>query len=365
MNAVDSRPILRPRSVEEVVDSVCACAQVLAFGAGTKPVPSTAPPGCASMSLAGLSGILEYDPCEYTFTALAGTPLATVATELARNGQHMPFDPPLAASGATLGGTIASGLSGPGRQRYGGVRDFILGVRFVTGAGELVRGGGKVVKNAAGFDIPKLLVGSLGRMGVLVEATFKVFPRPRAFATLLAQRPTLDDALATIARLGAAPFDIEALELDPPGALAIRLGGAEETFATRLAALERFVGGAFTRLEGPAEGQFWETRAPNGTGAGAGVLVVKVPLTLAAIPALDTRLAAGGAHRSYGSGGSVGWIRWPGSVESLEGLFREQALCGLVLAGPSPRPLVGVDRAASFRRRIKEALDPNSRFPEY
>ena len=103
---------------------------------------------------------------------------------LAEHGQYLPFDPPLAAAGATLGGTVAAGLSGPGRYRYGGVRDFVLGVRFVDGMGNLVRGGGKVVKNAAGFDFPKLMVGSLGRLGVLAELSFKVFPQPPAFATL-------------------------------------------------------------------------------------------------------------------------------------------------------------------------------------
>src|SRR5436190_11409249 len=114
-----------------------------------------------------LSGMMEYDPAEFTFTALAGTPLAVVQKELAGNGQYLPFDPPLAAQGATLGGTVAAGLSGPGRLRYGGVRDFIVGVQWVDGSGTVIRGGGKVVKNAAGFDFPKLFTGSLGRLGIL------------------------------------------------------------------------------------------------------------------------------------------------------------------------------------------------------
>jgi glycolate oxidase FAD binding subunit len=93
---------------------------------------------------------------------------------------------------------MAAGLSGSGRQRYGGVRDFLIGVRFVDGQGRLVRGGGKVVKNAAGFDLPKLFVGSAGRLGVIVEASFKVFPQPPAFATLRAPQPSLDAALTAL-----------------------------------------------------------------------------------------------------------------------------------------------------------------------
>ena len=114
---------------------------------------------------------------EFTFTALAGTPVREIAAALAERGQYLPFDPMLREAGATLGGTVAAGLSGPGRFRYGGLRDFILGVRFVDGEGRLLRLGGKVVKNAAGFDLPKFFVGSLGRFGVLAEMTFKVFPK--------------------------------------------------------------------------------------------------------------------------------------------------------------------------------------------
>ena len=152
MNA--SAALLRPRTPEEVAALLGGGGRFLAIGAGTKPALSAPPAGFTAVSLAGLSGIVEYDPGEYTFTALAGTPLAELQAALARNGQYLPFDPLGAAAGATLGGTIASGISGPGRLRYGGVRDFILGVRFVTGRGENVRGGGKVVKYAAGFDFP-------------------------------------------------------------------------------------------------------------------------------------------------------------------------------------------------------------------
>src|SRR5262249_20856303 len=152
-------------------DAVRSAPRVLTVGAGTKPRLS-AVPGITRISTARLRGILEYDPSEFTFTALAGTSLGEISAVLAARGQYLPFDPPWVAAGSTLGGAVAAGLNGPARFRYGGMKDFILGVRFVDGTGRLLRMGGKVVKNAAGFDLPKFFVGSLGRFGALAELTF-------------------------------------------------------------------------------------------------------------------------------------------------------------------------------------------------
>lgn len=111
---------------------------------------------------------------------------------------------------------MAAGLSGPSRHRYGGLRDFLLGVRFVDGEGRAVRGGGKVVKNAAGFPFHRLMVGALGAFGVMVELSFKVFPRPRTTRTLRVRREGLKEALADLERLRLLPLDLLALDLVPP-----------------------------------------------------------------------------------------------------------------------------------------------------
>ncbi|MCB0114754.1 MAG: FAD-binding protein, partial [Caldilineaceae bacterium] len=150
---------IKVESVAEIQDAVRSHDRVEVGGGGSKPVLSTQHTDAALLDLAALRGVTVYDPGEFTFTARAGTPLSEVQVMLAEKGQYLPFDPPLAEDGATLGGTVAAGLSGPGRLRYGGVRDFLIGVRFVDGRGEEVRGGGNVVKNAAGFDFPKLMVG--------------------------------------------------------------------------------------------------------------------------------------------------------------------------------------------------------------
>ncbi|MHB8659102.1 MAG: FAD-binding protein [Solirubrobacteraceae bacterium] len=164
--------------------------RVLPHGAGTKPALSTPSDGTAPLDVSGLSGSLEYDPSELTVTALAGTPVAEFAAALAEHGQYLPFDPLGSAAGATLGGVVAAETSGPNAFRHGGVRDFLIGVRFIDGTGKLVRGGGKVVKNAAGIDLPKLMIGSAGRLGVLVQLSFKVFPWLDATATVAVCRRT-------------------------------------------------------------------------------------------------------------------------------------------------------------------------------
>lgn len=125
-----------------LADAVASSARVLPVAGGTKPALSTAPHGVVALDVGGLRGIVDYDPAELTLTARASTPLSEIAAVLARHGQYLPFDPPLAAAGATLGGTVAAGVGGPGAYRYGGVRDFVLGVRFVDGAGRLARAGG-------------------------------------------------------------------------------------------------------------------------------------------------------------------------------------------------------------------------------
>jgi glycolate oxidase FAD binding subunit len=251
--------------------------------------------GTTAVELGGLSGILEYQPEEYTFTALAGTPLTEVNQALAEHGQYLPFDPVLVESGATLGGTVASGLSGPGRYRFGGVRDFLLAIQFIDGEGQAVRGGGKVVKNSAGFDLPKLMVGSLGVYGALTELTMKVFPRPEAYVTVQADFPSLAEALDCLTRLSRAPFDLFALDLvpQPSGAwLQARLGGDPGLFAQRAGRLQELLGGG-EPLTGPEEAELWR-QAREFHWLAPGAALVKVPITPGLLVSLETKLAERG-----------------------------------------------------------------------
>lgn len=211
--------MISPATLTELRDAVLSAPRVIAVGAETKPRLSAVE--AVKISTRQLSGITEYEPSEFTFTALAGTPVREIIAALDEKGQYLPFDPMLVEAGSTIGGVVASGLSGPGRFRYGGVRDFILGVRFVDGLGRLLKLGGKVVKNAAGFDVPKFLAGSLGRFGVIGEVTFKVFPKPESTLTL--QMPFSAEKMAKLAN---SRFEIDALDVLPGGtAMLVRLAG--------------------------------------------------------------------------------------------------------------------------------------------
>lgn len=350
-------------SIDAVQEAVRAAALVLPIGGATKTALAARWPTATRLDLRGLRGIVEYNPGEYVFTALAGTPLAAVQAALAANGQYLPFDPPLAAAGATLGGTVATGLSGSGRRRYGGVRDFIIGARYVDGQGRLVRSGGKVVKNAAGFDQHKLLVGSLGSLGVLVEVSFKVFPQPPAYATVQVEELTLAAACAIIQRLATAPFDLDALDLLPAGSgctLLLRLGGPVAVLPARTENLLRWLGCGAAVTDDAA---LWQAAATF-TWLPQPSKLAKIPATLTTLPALDAMLAAAGAVRRYVDGGNLVWVAWPGSWEELDARLLALGLAGVALLGPpATYPLLGLRNGVGLAARIKQTLDPQSKFP--
>ena len=139
----------------------------------------------------GVTGIVDYEPTELVITARAGTPLAELEQLLAENGQMLAFEPPHFGADATIGGCVAAGLAGPRRvsfgPTYGGVRDFVLGAKLINGRGELLAFGGTVMKNVAGYDVSRLLAGSLGILGIIAEVSLKVLPRPLSHHTLCFQ----------------------------------------------------------------------------------------------------------------------------------------------------------------------------------
>jgi glycolate oxidase len=335
-------------AVRALQDAVREHPRVLPRGGGSKPALSTPGEGVTPLVLSGLRGIVEYDPEELTITALAGTPVRVVQELLAEHGQHLPFDPPLARAGATLGGTVAAGLAGPGRHRHGGVRDFIIGARFVDGTGAVVGGGGRVVKNAAGFDLPRLMVGSLGRLGVLVEVVFKVFPAPPAYGTLVAEAPDLAGALEAMRRT--AGLDVEALDLEPPGRLLIRLGGP--ALEARLERLRRAIGLPAAKALGAPEAALWQEVPAS----------VRIATSPRGVARLDPGLE--GVPRRYSAGATAGWIAWPDDrpLDELDVLLRDAGAGGLRLSGPPGPVLLGATTGGAFAERVRRGLDPDGRF---
>lgn len=168
-------------------------------------------------------GIVAYEPTELYITARCGTLLEDVESVLAEKGQMLAFEPPR-FGGATVGGCVAAGLAGPRRQQAGAVRDFVLGVTLIDGTGQTLSFGGQVMKNVAGYDVSRLLAGSLGTLGVLAEVTLKVLPRPVAEETLIFDM-TEEEAITRLNQWGGQPLPISA-SFWHAGQLWLRLSGA-------------------------------------------------------------------------------------------------------------------------------------------
>ncbi len=385
-------------SVAKIQEVVRGAKRVRVRGGGSKPALSlrNSLDDAQELDLSNLKGVVDYQPDEYTFTARAGTPIAEMAALLAEEGQYLPFDPPLAERGATLGGTVAAGLSGAGRYRYGGIRDFLIGIRFVDGRGQEIRGGGAVVKNAAGFDFPKLFVGSLGRLGVLTELTFKVFPKPPAFATVAAEFDGLSNLLSALDGVTSSAIDLHAVDFAPAEegwALWVRIGGLPNVLQERAQALQAVVstGAGQTRrlslYQDQEEESLWQAaRSMEWLAQDMGL--IRIPLTPQRIPAMEEALSGSRmAARRYSVGGNLLWLGWPDESTSESGeedssrdlhrLLLALNLQGVQLIGRARRspiegsgidtdsgedPLLGRPLQNAFLRRIAAALDPEGKF---
>ncbi len=347
---------LEPANVSELVDAVRSAPRVMAVGAQTKARLARVGDDFTRVSTLRLRGIVDYEPSEFTFTALAGTPLKEIVAALAERGQYLPFDAMLADAGATLGGTVAAGLSGPGRFRFGGLRDFILGVRFVDGSGRLLRLGGRVVKNAAGFDVPKFFIGSAGRFGVLAEITFKVFPRPLALRTLRLEAKNAAAKAQIFSEAARTRWELDALDaaLEEPAVYA-RIGGPAEAIEPLSAEiLARFPGEMMTAGEG---NYIWQS-VVGFRWAHAGGTLAKVALTPGEVPEFASIMSGlAGARGWMSAGGNVGYVSLAAGAA-----LPKLAWPGVTLRGEGPLWL-GPQRSYEVMRAVKVALDPQGRFP--
>ena len=195
------------------------------------------------------SGILSYEPSELVITVRAGTSLAEVEAALAEKGQCFAFEPPQFARGATVGGMVASGLSGPARASVGAVRDFVLGARIINGKGEHLTFGGQVMKNVAGYDVSRLLAGSWGQLGLITEVSLKVLPVMPSEATLMCAGVSQQQALTLINRWGGQPLPLNASAwVHDTGA-----SPAQDYFFVRLRGAMAAVEAAITKMEAEVE----------------------------------------------------------------------------------------------------------------
>jgi glycolate oxidase FAD binding subunit len=235
-------------------------------GGGTKDFWG-APPQGEVLDTRICQGIISYEPSELVVTARCGTPLAELEAVLAEKGQCLAFEPPHFGPGATVGGMVAAGLSGPARASVGAVRDFVLGVRCINGRGEDLTFGGQVMKNVAGYDVSRLLAGSWGTLGVITEVSLKVLPVAPAEATLMCAGIGQKAALDLLHRWGGQPLPLNASAwvhdtTANPGDdyLFVRLRGAVaavESAVTRMGADAQALGAQVLRMDNAEASKDW------------------------------------------------------------------------------------------------------------
>ena len=296
-------------------------------------------------------GIVTYEPTELVLSARGGTPLAEVRAALAEKGQMLAFEPPAFGEAATIGGAVATGLSGPARPYAGAARDFVLGTRVLNGRGEALRFGGEVMKNVAGYDVSRLMTGAFGTLGVLLEVSLKVLPRP-ARARTLAFETSAEEAIARCNAWAAKPLPITGA-CHHGGRLRVRLAGT----AGGVAAAADALGGETVDGETVDGDAFWpalrEQALPFFTRSGPPLWRVSVPPGAPALDVDGDRLTDwGGAQRWLRTDAPAAEVRAAaGRIGGHTTLFRGGDRTGAVFHPPAPAVL-------KLHERIKAAFDP-------
>ncbi|SHM91601.1 glycolate oxidase FAD binding subunit [Pseudomonas asturiensis] len=298
------------------------------------------------LDMRGHCGIVSYDPTELVITARAGTPLSELMQTLDDAGQMLPCEPPTFGD-ATLGGMVAAGLSGPRRPWSGSVRDFVLGTRVITGHGKHLRFGGEVMKNVAGYDVSRLMAGSMGCLGVLTEVSLKVLPRPRLCSSIALQMDSAR-ALACLTQWGQQPIPISAASHDGQ-VLRLRLEGGEGSVAA-----------AHDRLGGEQlDPKYWQTlneqRLP--------FFADPRPLWRICVPA-DTGVLNLPGEQLIDWAGAQRWLKSDASGETIRSLATAvggHATCYTPGHHDSPfQPLVAP--LMRYHHQLKTRLDPQGIF---
>jgi glycolate oxidase FAD binding subunit len=342
-------------SIVDRIRAAAASGQPLCIrGGGTKDFYGGAPVG-EPLDMRVLAGISRYEPSELVVSVRAGTPLAELEAALAEKKQCLAFEPPRFADGGTVGGMVAAGLAGPARLSMGGVRDYVLGATMINGRGEVLSFGGQVMKNVAGYDLSRVLAGSLGVLGVIAEVSLKVLPMPRAVATL---RLELDagSAIRRVNELLGQPLPLNASAWWD-GMLVLRLAGAEAAVQSALAR----IGGE--RVDDAMAAPFWLglrdhtdeffAGAAKAVMAGAALWRLSVPAVTPPLKLSGEQLVEwGGAQRWICTSAPAATLREAAAaVGGHAVLFRAQDKSAGSFATPPPALL-------RIHRALKQQFDP-------
>ncbi len=378
----------RPQNEEELASIVreaeAQSAMLHVQGGGTRAGLGRPVNHGVTISTAGLSGVTLYEPSEMVISALAGTPLRVVEETLAEKGQMLPFEPMdhraiYGTSGEpTIGGVVAANVSGPRRVVVGACRDHLIGVRFVNGRGEIIRSGGRVMKNVTGLDLVKLQAGAHGSLGILTEVTFKVLPRPEATATMLFEGLSEADAVAAMSAALGSPFEVSGAAHLPAGI------GAEksrtllrfENFAASIdyrfpalaEKLKRF--GTPRRIERPESEKLWaEIRDCTLLAEPRDTALWRISIKPSDAPGIAGALRAAlpGSRHFLDWGGGLLWLATPATGDAgaaaIRGALARKGHATLTRAPDAIRATVPVFEPepapiAALSGRIKASFDP-------
>lgn len=296
---------MTPATEAELAELVrSANAPLVVRGGGTRAIGTVQG---KALDTSALTGVQLYEPGALTIVARAGTPMAEIEATLAAENQHLPFEVPdmrglLGRTGAsTIGGVVAANASGPRRVQVGACRDSLIGVRFVTGDGDIVKNGGRVMKNVTGYDLVKLLAGSWGTLGVLTEVSFKLLPKPAFSATLILHGLSDHAAVAAMAAGLGSPFEVTGAAHWPGQGTFLRIEGLEASVRYRAGALSRHLAahGQAEVEEGAARWAGIRDVAPFHAAKGD---VWRLSVTPSAAPAIVAQMGAEAVLYDWGGG---------------------------------------------------------------
>jgi glycolate oxidase FAD binding subunit len=336
--------------LQEQVKAAAATAAPLCIGAGdSKSFYGRAPVG-ERIDVSTHRGIVSYEPTELVITARAGTPLRAIEQTLADNNQMLAFEPPHFGATATLGGTIACNLSGPRRPYAGAARDFVLGTRIINGRGEILRFGGEVMKNVAGYDVSRLMTGALGTLGILLDISLKVLPRPETELTL-AQQTSTQQALDRMHALSRLPLPVSASLYDG------------DTLFVRLSGTARGVDAARDRVGGDevAQGAELWSQAKEHRHA---FFAPQQPLWRLSLASTAAPLGIHGQWL-YEWGGAQRWLLGHADARAVRSLAQAHGGHATLYRGDPDREQVFHPLPAglmNLHRRLKQAFDPHGIF---
>jgi glycolate oxidase FAD binding subunit len=361
---------LRPRDAQDAAEIVVRHPRALeVVGGGSKRAIGRPVDGDV-LDLRALTGIVAYEPAELVLTARAATPLAEVERALASAGQRLAFEPPRLGTllgvpaEPTLGGVLAANLAGSRRVSAGAARDHFLGCTAVTGRGELVRAGGKVVKNVTGYDVPKVLAGSWGTLAVLTEVTVRVAPAPETEITLCVPSRTPEQAVPVLAAALGSAHDVSAAAFDPARGALLRIEGFTASVAARASALRDLLAPAeVDNVDAASSAALWRE-----IGAAAALASYPVVWRVSVPPSDAPRVVAALAPESYlldWGGGSilaayrdVDAARVRGALQAGHAtLLKAPASARRAVRSFPPQP----PALAALAARLKRAFDPDGR----